>query len=88
MKKTMPEVVAMQGAVINDPREDFKKICFVEDSGIGKEVEEICVKYLHMRKRLIPYITTLMEAAHEKGTPIIRPLFYDFPQDKECWEDN
>ena len=34
-----------------------------------------------------PYIRTLMEAAHEKGTPVMRPLFYDFPEDKACWEN-
>ena len=34
---------------------------------------------------MIPYITELMEYAHEKGTPVMRPLFYDFPGDKESW---
>jgi alpha-D-xyloside xylohydrolase len=28
----------------------------------------------------------MMLEAHEKGTPIIRPLFYEFPQDKMAWE--
>lgn len=27
-----------------------------------------------------------MKEAHEKGTPLMRPLFYDFPSDKRCWE--
>jgi alpha-D-xyloside xylohydrolase len=26
-----------------------------------------------------------MKTAHEKGTPPMRPLFYDFPQDREAW---
>jgi alpha-D-xyloside xylohydrolase len=26
-----------------------------------------------------------MKAAHEKGTPVIRPLFYDFPNDENAW---
>lgn len=26
-----------------------------------------------------------MQDAHEKGTPVIRPMFYDFPEDKNCW---
>ena len=28
-----------------------------------------------------------MEEAHEKGTPIMRPLFYDFCDDRKCWEN-
>jgi alpha-D-xyloside xylohydrolase len=27
-----------------------------------------------------------MEEAHEKGTPPMRPLFYDFPEDPRAWE--
>jgi alpha-D-xyloside xylohydrolase len=52
----------------------------------GDEAYEICVKYMHIRERLKPYIREQMKAAHEKGTPIIRPLFYDFPQDERAWE--
>lgn len=38
-----------------------------------------------MRERLKPYISGLMQEAHEKGTPPMRPLFYDFPQDEAAW---
>ncbi|WP_235182654.1 glycoside hydrolase family 31 protein [Gracilibacillus boraciitolerans] len=51
----------------------------------GEEAYEIFKKYMLMRERLRPYITELMKAAHEKGTPLMRPLFYDFPKDKEAW---
>ena len=34
-----------------------------------------------------PYITKLMKEAHEKGTPVMRPLFYDFSSDKNCWNN-
>lgn len=27
-----------------------------------------------------------MKAAHEKGTPVMRPCFYEFPDDARCWE--
>jgi alpha-D-xyloside xylohydrolase len=26
-----------------------------------------------------------MKAAHEKGTPPMRPLMYDFPEDEKAW---
>jgi alpha-D-xyloside xylohydrolase len=32
-----------------------------------------------------PYIRGLMSAAHTRGSPIIRPLFYDFPADDQAW---
>ncbi|MDR0641452.1 MAG: family 31 glucosidase [Treponema sp.] len=50
------------------------------------EVYKICEKYLFLREKLRPYIKEQMRAAHEKGTPVIRPLFYDFPGDGQAWE--
>jgi alpha-D-xyloside xylohydrolase len=50
------------------------------------EVYRICEKYIRLREKLRPYIEGLMGAAHERGTPVIRPLFYDFPGDREAWE--
>lgn len=50
------------------------------------EVYEICKKYLNLREALRPYITEQMKAAHEKGTPVMRPLFYDFPDDENAWK--
>jgi alpha-D-xyloside xylohydrolase len=51
-----------------------------------KEVYEICKKYLFLREKLRPYVTDQMRAAHKKGTPVMRPLFYDFPTEKKSWE--
>jgi alpha-D-xyloside xylohydrolase len=47
----------------------------------GEEVYQICTKYMFLRERLKPYIKGLMEAAHQRGTPVIRTLFYEFPAD-------
>ncbi len=52
----------------------------------GEEVYEICKKYLKIREELRPYIRDTMAEAHEKGTPVMKPLFYLFPEDKQCWE--
>lgn len=51
-----------------------------------EEVYEILSAYLFMRERLRPYVTELMQEAHEKGTPVMRPMFYDFSDDPVCWE--
>ncbi len=52
----------------------------------GEEVYAICTKYMLLRERLKPYITGLMQAAHEHGTPVMRTLFYEFPADARSWE--
>ena len=52
----------------------------------GDEVFSICKKYIALREKMRPYVTRLMQEAHEKGTPVMRPLFYDFPADPTCWE--
>lgn len=50
------------------------------------QVYDILSEYLRMRERLRPYVTRLMQEAHEKGTPVMRPMFYDFSDDPTCWE--
>ena len=52
----------------------------------GDEVYEICKKYMFIRENLKPYLRDLMQAAHEKGTPVMRTLFYEFPNDSQCWD--
>ena len=51
----------------------------------GGEAYNIFRKYILIREGMKPYITECMKAAHEKGTPVMRPLFYDFPEDGTCW---
>lgn len=51
----------------------------------GEEVYEVLRPYLFIRERLRPYLRTLMQAAHDSGAPVMRPLFYDFPEDKAAW---
>ncbi|KAG9611454.1 glycoside hydrolase family 31 protein, partial [Aureobasidium melanogenum] len=51
----------------------------------GPEVYEICKKYMKIREDMREYTRSLMKEAHEKGSPIIRPIFYDFPKDKKAW---
>lgn len=52
----------------------------------GEEVYKILVKYMKLREAMRPYIRDLMKQAHEKGTPVMRTMFYEFPQDEACWE--
>lgn len=51
----------------------------------GEEVYNICEKYMCMREEMRGYTRRLMTEAHEKGTPVMRTLFYEFPEDEMCW---
>ena len=52
----------------------------------GEQVEKVLRKFIDLRYRLKPYIAGAMAQAHEKGSPVMRPLFYNFPQDKAAWD--
>jgi len=52
----------------------------------GDEAYNIMKKYLFLRERLRPYIKEQMALTASEGVPVMRPLFYDFPQDEATWE--
>lgn len=52
----------------------------------GEEVYGICEKYLKIREGLREYTRRLMKEAHERGSPVMRTLFYEFPGDERAWE--
>ncbi|KAL2863916.1 putative glycosyl hydrolase [Aspergillus lucknowensis] len=52
----------------------------------GEEIYEICKRYIFIREELREYTRSLMKEAHERGTPVIRTLFYEFPDDRRAWE--
>ena len=52
----------------------------------GEENYEILKKYLFIRERLRPYIRECMAEASRTGAPVMRPMFFDFPADKACWD--
>lgn len=54
----------------------------------GDKVGEILVKYLRIRDKLRDYVRGLMREAHEKGSPVMRTMFYVFPHDRRCWEES
>lgn len=52
----------------------------------GETAYEIIRGLLFMRERLRPYLAEQMRVAHEKGTPPMRPLFFDFPSDSQSYQ--
>jgi len=43
---------------------------------------------IKFRYRLIPYLYDLLWRSHRNFEPMIRPTFYDFPDDARCYEEN
>lgn len=52
----------------------------------GEDNYEILKQFLFIRERLRPYIRACMKTASDKGEPVMRPMFFDFPKDTKCWE--
>jgi alpha-glucosidase len=49
-----------------------------------REVEETTRRYLNLRYELLPYLYTCLREGCRWGKPMMRPLFLDFPSDREC----
>ena len=52
----------------------------------GKKAYEIIRRYMYIREGLKPYIMSQMKLASEDGTPVMRPLFYDFCGDGNVYD--
>lgn len=42
-------------------------------------------KYYDVRVAMRDYINSLYREAHEDGSPLLRTMFYEFPEDPKCW---
>ena len=51
----------------------------------GEKNYEIIKELIELRERLRPYIMEHMEEASRRGTPLMRPMFYEYYQDPECY---
>ena len=52
----------------------------------GEDNYRIMKKYYDIRVSLRSYIKELYEEASANGSPLIRTMFYEFPEDSKCWE--
>ena len=71
-------------------RKDGREVMFTggnnEIWSFGEENEAILKKYILLREAMRPYTRKLMKEAHEFGRPIMRPMFYEFPEQEICWD--
>jgi alpha-glucosidase len=55
-----------------------------EPWAFGEPFESACRIAIEQRYRLMPYLYTLFREAAKTGAPIIRPLYYHYPQDERA----
>ena len=53
---------------------------------LGDEIFRIMKQGYDLRISLKPYLKAIFREAHENGSPLIRPMFYEFPENKACWD--
>ena len=51
----------------------------------GEENFRIMKKFLDIRLSMHDYIASLYKEAQENGSPLLRAMFYEFPEDEKCW---
>ena len=52
----------------------------------GEDNYRIMKKYYDIRIEMHDYIKKLYDEASENGSPLIRTMFYEFPDDEKCWD--
>ncbi|HCA20519.1 MAG TPA: family 31 glucosidase, partial [Treponema sp.] len=51
----------------------------------GDKAQKIMEAQIKLREKLKPYIAKLYAEASKNGSPLMRAMFYEFPDDAECW---
>ncbi|BBL79526.1 alpha-glucosidase [Rubrobacter xylanophilus] len=56
-----------------------------EPWAFGEPYESVCRRMIKLRYRLLPYLYSLFEECHRTGSPILRPLLFEFPEDETTY---
>lgn len=57
-----------------------------EPWSFGEKYEKIIRSFIQLRYEWLPYLYTLFWQGATEGTPIIRPLFYEYPENEHTYE--
>ncbi|MDD7795279.1 glycoside hydrolase family 31 protein [Clostridium sp. 'White wine YQ'] len=52
-----------------------------EPWSFGKDVENICRKFINLRYKLMPYIYNSFYHSYKEGIPVFRAMVFDYPKD-------
>jgi len=50
-----------------------------------EEAVEVTRKFVHLKRELMPYIMKVAEQVHSDGTPMMRPMYMEFPHERTSW---
>lgn len=85
-------VTRLHGARLRTPGQPERNPGVKERSGgdneiwsFGEKAYPILINLLELRERLRPYIHIQMDIASETGIPVMRPMFFDYPQEEICY---
>lgn len=51
-----------------------------------KDIGDMMKDFLRLRHRLVPYLYTMNHRAYEEDLPLILPMYYDYPEEREAYE--
>ncbi len=74
--------------VMNSWKQDANGGHFSNVPWMHPEVTKDVIAAIELRYKLMPYLLECFERASSHHEPIIRPTFYDFPNDEECFKDS
>jgi alpha-glucosidase len=74
--------------VMNSWKQDANGAHFSNVPWMHPEVNSHVIAAIQLRYTLMPYLQTCFERATLHQEPIIRPTFYDFPDDEACFADS
>jgi len=58
-----------------------------EPWAFGQDVENTVREIINLRYRMLPYLYSEFHQATQTGLPLMRPMFLEFQNDPECWND-
>ncbi len=86
-------VMRLHGARKKQSDYQFRHPGIIEPSGgdneiwcFGDDNYPILKGLIELRERLKDYTCKYMDEASETGAPIMRPMFWEYPQDEKCYE--
>jgi alpha-glucosidase (family GH31 glycosyl hydrolase) len=54
-------------------------------TGSGQGPQDVVIKFMRLRHRLIPYLHTMNARAAEEGYPLIQPMYWEYPNHDEAY---